>query len=282
MTISRNKKAFTLIELLVVIAIIAILAAILFPVFAKAREKARQITCASNLKQIGLGFTQYIQDYDEHLPCSTNWTGGNSGNVGWAGQIYTYVKSTGVFHCPDDPTNNGVINTNEVTYPVSYAMPKASMPQDNAPGGTNLPNGGGPTLVSTMNAPSLSVALYEENGAQADVTNPQEQGSPSGSGKSNLTSGTYETGPIAGSNGEMGTVPPLHTNMSNYLMWDGHVKAVTPGAVSGGLNPNGPTSPFWVGNYAAGTSCMDINPADSSQTGACNTPGGATITFSII
>ena len=68
----KSNRGFTLIELLVVIAIIAILAAILFPVFAKAREKARQITCASNLKQIGLGFTQYIQDYDERLPCGTD------------------------------------------------------------------------------------------------------------------------------------------------------------------------------------------------------------------
>jgi prepilin-type N-terminal cleavage/methylation domain-containing protein len=66
-----KRNGFTLIELLVVIAIIAILAAILFPVFAKVREKARQASCASNEKQLGLAFVQYIQDYDESMPCDT-------------------------------------------------------------------------------------------------------------------------------------------------------------------------------------------------------------------
>jgi prepilin-type N-terminal cleavage/methylation domain-containing protein len=69
----KVKNAFTLIELLVVIAIIAILAAILFPVFAQARERARAITCTSNLKQIGLGIDMYVQDYDETFPCG--WGG---------------------------------------------------------------------------------------------------------------------------------------------------------------------------------------------------------------
>src|SRR5580658_7657312 len=90
------KKGFTLIELLVVIAIIAILAAILFPVFAKAREKARQTACLSNEKQLGLAEMQYTQDYDETFP-STNDYG-----TGWAKTIYPYVKSLGVFACPDD------------------------------------------------------------------------------------------------------------------------------------------------------------------------------------
>src|SRR3984885_13946756 len=94
----NTKKGFTLIELLVVIAIIAILAAILFPVFAQAREKARQASCASNMKQLGLAFVQYTQDYDELMPGAV--IGGSY--QGWAGMIYPYVKSTGVYHCPSD------------------------------------------------------------------------------------------------------------------------------------------------------------------------------------
>jgi prepilin-type N-terminal cleavage/methylation domain-containing protein len=94
MHFSKLKSGFTLIELLVVIAIIAILASILFPVFAKAREKARQITCASNEKQMGLAILQYNQDNDESEPAGS---GNNATTWGgeWPIQVYPYVKSTG-------------------------------------------------------------------------------------------------------------------------------------------------------------------------------------------
>ncbi len=92
-----KRTGFTLIELLVVIAIIAILAAILFPVFARAREKARQTSCLSNVKQLSLGMLMYIQDYDEMFP---TWSGAPSPL--WAHQIQPYVKNWQIYKCPSN------------------------------------------------------------------------------------------------------------------------------------------------------------------------------------
>ena len=105
----RGSFAFTLIELLVVIAIIAILAAILFPVFAQAREKARQTSCLSNMKEIGLGMVQYVQDYDELNPTAyfhKAWnpaSGGTAlGYIHWSALLQPYIKSNQVWVCPSD------------------------------------------------------------------------------------------------------------------------------------------------------------------------------------
>ena len=96
-------RGFTLIELLVVIAIIAILAAILFPVFARAREQARKANCQSNLKQMATAVMQYTQDYDEVL-IRTNINVAPSVYYGWVWLLQPYVKNTGVFTCPTKPT----------------------------------------------------------------------------------------------------------------------------------------------------------------------------------
>ncbi len=115
MSTTSRSRGFTLIELLVVIAIIAILAAILFPVFAQARESARKISCLSNTKQVGLAIMQYVQDYDETYPMDS-WEGeyvGTADNdahsaqygtvVTWLWGVYPYIKNTKVFACPSDP-----------------------------------------------------------------------------------------------------------------------------------------------------------------------------------
>ena len=104
MKLRATRKGFTLIELLVVIAIIAILAAILFPVFAQARAKARQAACLSNMKQIGTGVTMYIQDYDENYPVdSTAFAPADDPQTwaSWMQEVQPYIKNTQVFFCPD-------------------------------------------------------------------------------------------------------------------------------------------------------------------------------------
>ena len=97
-------RGFTLIELLVVIAIIAILAAILFPVFARAREKARQASCLSNTKQLALAFMQYVQDYDEKFPTwgRTGWPPPTLPYMTWWCEVYPYVKNGPVYVCPSN------------------------------------------------------------------------------------------------------------------------------------------------------------------------------------
>src|SRR4051794_23854415 len=100
-----RRRGFTLIELLMVIAVIAVLAAILFPVFVQTRAKANQAACLSNCRQLGTAVMQYAADYDEHYPCAPYPAviGDRLRLVWWADMIFSYVRSSAVYVCPSDP-----------------------------------------------------------------------------------------------------------------------------------------------------------------------------------
>jgi prepilin-type N-terminal cleavage/methylation domain-containing protein/prepilin-type processing-associated H-X9-DG protein len=135
-----TRRGFTLIELLVVIAIIAILAAILFPVFARAREKARQTSCLSNLKQLGTALQMYVQDYDSMTPPHND----DDGSDGWRWfqfplRLLPYTKNTQILRCPSDQgwTEPAVGATGRwSSYPVSTAVPVKSDAQFDDPSNT--------------------------------------------------------------------------------------------------------------------------------------------------
>jgi prepilin-type N-terminal cleavage/methylation domain-containing protein/prepilin-type processing-associated H-X9-DG protein len=133
--LKRTRRiGFTLIELLVVIAIIAILAAILFPVFAQAREAARKSSCSSNLKQIGSAWMMYVQDYDEVTPQNTWSNGGGAYHpVVAVARLQPYIKNTGVMRCPSDTGNGSWTAADEpawgggmINWSGSYALNGAS------------------------------------------------------------------------------------------------------------------------------------------------------------
>jgi prepilin-type N-terminal cleavage/methylation domain-containing protein/prepilin-type processing-associated H-X9-DG protein len=229
------RGGFTLIELLVVIAIIAILAAILFPVFAQAREKARATACLSNEKQIGLAIMQYVTDYDEMWPSGrlfnelyasprTDPTG-----IGWAQQVYPYIKNDGLFKCPSDdtePTTGNIV--------ISFAM------------NSNL----AAITDADLTKPAMTVASVEvaanfghnmQNFSNLDVRSPAAHGPVVGTGGSagGLARGVYRTGPIGVPARASGLgIPrygdPRHNEGSNFLCADGHAKWSRGAAVSSG------------------------------------------------
>lgn len=143
-----KRKGFTLIELLVVIAIIAILAAILFPVFAKAREKARQTSCLSNLKQLGLGFLMYAQDYDEKMMRIGLQCAGESPQacINQFARVYPYLKNHQILTCPSGSNNNCNDDQGNAVGIWAVAMPN-NVNNGWLPRGTFLQYGTGETEV---------------------------------------------------------------------------------------------------------------------------------------
>jgi prepilin-type N-terminal cleavage/methylation domain-containing protein/prepilin-type processing-associated H-X9-DG protein len=231
------KSGFTLIELLVVIAIIAILAAILFPVFARARENARRASCQSGMKQIALGIFQYTQDYDERFPTSpfdqTSYNAG--GTYGWADKILPYTKSVQLYQCPSDrsPTAN----------------------PDGTGGSSYSDYWGNENLIPKYSAGVNVAALTNSSNTVLNYESTGYEGGPAG---------CYHGEGYGGSAGVVGQKPttcfsadyPLassrHLEGSNYSFADGHVKWLKPEkllpgdtACSGGANsPNGSNATF--------------------------------------
>ena len=278
----QRKRGFTLIELLVVIAIIAILAAILFPVFQKVRENARRTACLSNLKQLGLGVTQYYQDNDEKGMNAWDQYGRGSG---WAWQVYPYIKSTGVFKCPDDAGTFPKVS--------SYGLnANLTIQKSGAPKG-----GGDGTAIAQFNSPVKTVMLFEVQSSSLpgkdydvslnDPTNPKADNyngdngaspagigtgrdyDPNGTGAQKAAGGDpagvkyatgifplTNTGVVNSSSDNFAAPTGRHTDGANYLMTDTHAKFLRASAVSAGHN-----APYEndcaVGNSynAAGTGC---------------------------
>jgi prepilin-type N-terminal cleavage/methylation domain-containing protein/prepilin-type processing-associated H-X9-DG protein len=221
----KNRIGFTLIELLVVIAIIAILAAILFPVFAKAREKARQTSCLSNLKQLGLGHMQYYQDNDECFPNGTK-TGGNwrTAGIGWAGQIYPYVKSAGVYACPDDSTSVPA-GRNRISYAVNAQLSEKAVTL----AGANQPA----STILFSEVTGITGQTFPEdpavNFSPADYGDNLISGNGAGSNPCcNNSVGYYVTGTTSTNHHNPATTnyaqAARHTDGANWAFVDGHTK----------------------------------------------------------
>jgi len=218
----RSAQAFTLIEILVVIAIISILAAILFPVFAQAREKARATACLSNTKQIGLGLLQYVQDYDERVffRSSTSSTPYNtragvtvpstaSNPERWWNMVMPYIKSNQVFTCPSDaaPTPSkdakGLL-TIKRSYIANAAAEDLTLAQVDNP-------------VETI----VIMDKWDENNAGVAVTDswiePQN--------------GDFDPDAAPGDHSRMFKAGNRHQGRVNCVMFDGHAKALTSGTI---------------------------------------------------
>jgi prepilin-type N-terminal cleavage/methylation domain-containing protein/prepilin-type processing-associated H-X9-DG protein len=251
-----TNKAFTLIELLVVIAIIAILAAILFPVFAQAREKARAISCVSNEKQIALGILMYVQDFDETFPLyyyNINPAGGNvapndppftpevpDSIVGWNEAVYPYVKNVPIFRCPDAPRAAPLTSgadgdtfglgdtgpTGATGYSINARLAGDDGLEDNSYGHPALGDG-------ALSFPATTILLSEASGNTSDGSASSDENEWGWEGRhvDKLYGDGWDSGTDPGAR-YIGTgKPPLtrHTGGANYGFSDGHVKFLSGG-----------------------------------------------------
>jgi prepilin-type N-terminal cleavage/methylation domain-containing protein/prepilin-type processing-associated H-X9-DG protein len=266
----RLTDGFTLIELLVVIAIIAILAAILFPVFAQAREKARAIACVSNEKQLALAILQYVQDNDETYPIGCGVFAGNQ-SENWSVSILPYVKSNGVYACLDDSLANTVDPNNawqglRESYAANGLENIYSSNNQNCLGLICQTPAGPSATLASVNSPSSVILLSEVYSSDLEAA-PGNYGGNFTAGFNNIITGVpfyvqlappNQCGILTGSpgtcqaypNGVNGAVSAHHNGLSNFAFADGHVKAMHPEATV----PNGSASgPWWTwGEYDNG------------------------------
>lgn len=234
-----TKSGFTLIELLVVIAIIAILASILFPVFARARENARRSSCQSNLKQIGLAMAQYVQDYDQVYPMAYGYDSGGNQTVAWDRELAPYLgflvypptlpsgPSPSILKCPDDTLDRGSFQSTR-----SYS----------------LVNGGTATAPTGFCGKAFGPPLIHNEGR-----NMNEIPAPAGTfmfveyaSTSNCfgrATGVTVDSPTT----QQSAVKPFHFDGWNYLYADGHVKWQLPAQTLGtGLSMSAPKGPWTI------------------------------------
>ncbi|MGC4043838.1 MAG: DUF1559 domain-containing protein [Armatimonas sp.] len=256
---NRTHRAFTLIELLVVIAIIAILAAILFPVFAQAREKARQTSCLSNSKQMGLSILMYVQDYDETFPMGVpdDW------NNAWPVAVQPYCKNLQMFRCPSDPDKSYDSGTGTwAGVPISYACNGVIAWNGTANVNIGLMSmeqpwlGGTTRTLAAVGRPADTILLAEVHNADAKkaTPNPGFGGNYSSWGPGmivmNVVWGWDQVPTVNNPNGDRpanaafpngptGTLSTKHATMTNFCFADGHSKAMKPVQT----NPSASTRP---------------------------------------
>lgn len=204
-----------MIELLVVIAIIAILAAILFPVFARARENARRSSCQSNLKQIGLGFAQYVSDYDSTYPRSLD-SGSDTYANSWMGRLQPYLKSEQILRCPSVEKINGndatsVSNFKWLPYVMNNPFIGGFAGWDGQYGNTY----NRPARESELNVPAATILVYEGKNSNGSVSPPQ-----TGYGLEYI----IDNGMSVVNTNEDNIPKDRHFDGDNLLFVDGHVK----------------------------------------------------------
>ena len=210
---------FTLIELLVVIAIIALLAAILFPVFSRARENARKSSCANNEKQILVGIAQYVQDYDEIYPQSAIDWSGSTANAAWPQLLQTYLKSTQVFQCPSDSNK-----TTTMANVASSGRYGANFHTSYLANCINSGNSYGlfDAAAADVVAPSSTVAISDGNLDPVDTAAPWVDENTARNGAWQLVQPGYGWN----TNTYFGAPDDRHLETVNVGFADGHVKAM--------------------------------------------------------